>query len=376
MHDALALLERIPSVLTFLLALTIVAECCSVTGVFDAMATTLVTAGRGRTATTWALFMTTTALVTCLLSLDTTAVLMTSASVVVARRIGAPVALFAFPTLWLANMASLWLPVSNLTNLLARDHLDMSDAMGFLALSWPVAVTTTVAPLVCAAVIWRRDLRGATSNADASFSTSDGPARGAGETLEGGYLAGRERTARTAVAVITTVMCVTLLFVEPWMAAGTAALVCLLTVVALMPSRVREVELPWRSLLITAALFVAVAVLHGSGALDPLVDELRSAPPWALAVSAGALANLTNNLPTYLALEPATGSDTARVFALLVGVNVTSGITWWGSVATLLWRDRLRREGIDVSLRRHLALTGGVTIITTAAALIALTLTR
>ena len=71
--------------------------------------------------------------------------------------------------------------------------------------------------------------------------------------------------------------------------------------------------------------------------VDGAVDLLR------LAASSAGLANVGNNLPAYLALEPA-AHDATRVLALLIGVNVASGLTWWGSVATLLWRERLRRE--------------------------------
>lgn len=112
-----------------------------------------------------------------------------------------------------------------------------------------------------------------------------------------------------------------------------------------------------------------------SGALDPLVRTLDDAPAWALTLSGAGLANATNNLPAYLALEPA-AHDATRVLALLIGANVASGLTWWGSVATLLWRERLRREGVTVSWRRHLLLTGSTTFITTAAALAVLALTR
>ncbi|WP_281711725.1 SLC13 family permease [Dermacoccus nishinomiyaensis] len=372
MHEALDLLARVPGVLAFLLALTIVAECCSAAGVFDDLARRLVTVGRGHVPATWLLFLLTTGVVTALLGLDTTAVLMTSAAVVVARRLRAPVAMFAFPTLWLANMASLWLPVSNLTNLLAREHLGSTSSLGFLALAWPVALTTTLVPLLCAAVIWRPAFR--------SFDGHDRPGRRspcttAPDDTSASAPLPQQRSARRSVAVITLLMCAAILVVEPWMTAGVAALCCVLALALLTPERLREITLPWRSLLITTALFVAVAVLHGSGALDPLVRTLDDAPAWALTLSGAGLANATNNLPAYLALEPA-AHDATRVLALLIGVNVASGLTWWGSVATLLWRERLRREGVTVSWRRHLLLTGSTTFITTAAALAVLALTR
>ena len=64
------------------------------------------------------------------------------------------------------------------------------------------------------------------------------------------------------------------------------------------------------------------------------------------------LGNLGNNLPTYLAIEPVTGS-LDRHAALLVGVNTGSIVTVWGTVATLLWRQRCRRAGVEVPLRTY-----------------------
>lgn len=50
-----------------------------------------------------------------------------------------------------------------------------------------------------------------------------------------------------------------------------------------------------------------------------------------------------NNLPAYLALEP--GARTAgELMALIIGVNAGPIITPWGSLATLLWADQLRRQ--------------------------------
>ncbi|MCQ8115681.1 hypothetical protein NP565_24235, partial [Vibrio parahaemolyticus] len=75
---------------------------------------------------------------TAFLSLDTTAVLLTPVvvSMAVARKLD-PLP-FAFVTVVLANTASLVLPVSNLTNLLASEALGGGhDPVAFLALLGP-----------------------------------------------------------------------------------------------------------------------------------------------------------------------------------------------------------------------------------------------
>ncbi len=79
-----------------------------------------------------------------------------------ARQVGAPPLPFAMTTLWLANTASLLLPVSNLTNLLAL-HPFAALGVGTLGYIKLMALPAVVAILVTVAVLWylhRRDLRG------------------------------------------------------------------------------------------------------------------------------------------------------------------------------------------------------------------------
>ena len=64
-------------------------------------------------------------------------------------------------TVWLAGTASLLLPVSNLTILLAthRLHALGLDLGGYLALSWRPALAAVAATVLVTAVLFRRDLR-------------------------------------------------------------------------------------------------------------------------------------------------------------------------------------------------------------------------
>jgi arsenical pump membrane protein len=103
----------------------------------------------------WLLVVVLATLATAVLSLDTTAVLLTPVVLALAHRLHLDEGVFAFTTVWLANTASLFLPVSNLTNLLALHALEQlgvrADALGLLAMTLPAAVTSllvTVALLV------------------------------------------------------------------------------------------------------------------------------------------------------------------------------------------------------------------------------------
>ena len=82
----------------------------------------------------------------------------------------------------------------------------------------------------------------------------------------------------------------------------------------------------------------------------------------------GVLANLINNLPTYLVAEPFAGSQ-SRLVTTLVGVNVAPVLLAWGSLANLLWLRACRTRGLRISAVRFglegllvvpLAVTAGV----------------
>src|SRR5699024_1360363 len=105
--------------------------------------------GRGRRALLWVFVLAMVTVSTAFMSLDTTAVLITPVIVVLARHVGLSPLPFALATVWLANTASLFLPVSNLTNLLAADALD-GTPLEFFAEFWApalVAVLITVLAL-------------------------------------------------------------------------------------------------------------------------------------------------------------------------------------------------------------------------------------
>lgn len=70
-----------------------------------------------------------------MLSIDTTAVLLAPIGLALAAELGLSALPFAFASIWLANSASLLLPVSNLTNLLAQERLGLG-ATGFVRETW------------------------------------------------------------------------------------------------------------------------------------------------------------------------------------------------------------------------------------------------
>ena len=125
--DALAIGERVWPILLFVVAMTVVAELAAAAGLFGACAAWLARVSRGHGWLLWGLVFALAAVTTAFLSLDTTAVLLTPVVIAVARANGVPALPFALTTVWVANTGSLLLPVSNLTNLLARERLGGID---------------------------------------------------------------------------------------------------------------------------------------------------------------------------------------------------------------------------------------------------------
>ena len=90
-----------------------------------------------------------------------------------------------------------------------------------------------------------------------------------------------------------------------------------------------------------------------------------------LSATGATAANLVDNLPAYLALEPV--ADTPqRIAALLVGTNAGPLITPWASLATLLWHERLKSLGVEISWGRYALLGLLVVPLTIVPAVVAL----
>ncbi len=338
--EALAVADRVWPILLFVVAVTVVAELASTAGLFDVVAARLARLARGRTVWLWVLVVALATVATAFLSLDTTAVLLTPVvvSMAVARKLD-PLP-FAFVTVVLANTASLVLPVSNLTNLLASDALGGHDPVAFLALLGPSALIAIAVSVAVLTVVFLRRL------------PRTYPEAGAPTVADPVLL-------RVSAVVTVALLPLLVIGLDPWMPALTAAVV-LVVVFAWRAPRAFGIRLiPWSLLAFTGGLFLAVGALEalGIGRVTSVLagsgDDVVSL--WQLAGVGALAANGINNLPAYLALESVAGSPT-RLAALLIGVNAGPIITPWASLATLLWHDRLVAAGIEVRWSRFILL--------------------
>lgn len=356
--DALAIGERVWPILLFVVAITVVAELAATAGLFDTVGATLARLARGRTRVLWAMTVALAVVATAFLSLDTTAVLLTPVVIAVARSHRLDPVPFVFVTVVLANTASLVLPVSNLTNLLAADALGSHAPLPFLALVGPSAVIAILVSVVVLAIVFVPRL----------------PARHEAATRP--HVADRMLLLASGV-VVAALMPALVSGLPPWIPAVVAAIVLGGVFAWRAPRALRPSLLPWQLVVFASGLFLVVGAAESLGSaaiLGTLAGSGRDLPALFQVAGAGALsANVVNNLPAYLALESTAGSP-ERLAALLVGVNAGPLVTPWASLATLLWHERLRAAGVDISWRRFIALGLVITPLTVAAAVLPLAL--
>ncbi|MFE1993753.1 ArsB/NhaD family transporter [Streptomyces sp. BPPL-273] len=298
--------------------------------------------------------------VTAVLSLDATAVLLTPVVLATAARAGARARPHVYATAHLSNSASLLLPVSNLTNLLAftASGLSFTRFAALMALPWLAAIAVEYA-------VFRRFFRA--DLAEPVAAPTPGAATRAAPAVP----------RFTVVVVALTLAGFALsspLGLDPAWAALAGVLV--LGVRALARRHVTPRELvgaasPLFCVFVLALGVVVEAVVtsgpaSGLGRLLPDGDSLPAL--LGVAAVAAVLANVVNNLPAVLALLPlAAPAGPAHVLAVLIGVNLGPNLTYVGSLATLLWRRILHRHGIEVDLARF-TLLGLLTVPATVAA--------
>lgn len=371
--DLAALIDRVAPILLFVVAMTVVTELASEAGVFLWTARRLRHWGRGYSVVLWLFLAVFATLSTIFLSLDTTAVLLTPVVVSVTRQAGLPPLPFALMTVWLANTASLLLPISNLTNLLAQHSLGGISPAGFAALMWAPSLTAILVPLAFVGIVFRRDLGKRYSRIPVGRIRPD-------QEIGGGSApAAPDRVLLGATALVLALLLPALVSGAPVWIPAVAAAVVLAVVFALRRPRVLKVSLvPWSLLLFSSGLFLVMETARHLGA-SVLVGQLAGQGQGfldlvRLAATGAVGSNVLNNLPAYLLAEPLAQTP-QRMAALLIGVNAGPLITPWASLATLLWHDRLVRMNVLITWKGYALFGLIVAPLTVLAAVAALTAT-
>jgi arsenical pump membrane protein len=335
----------------FLTAMLIIAEGCRREGLFDAMGAVMARGSQGSPRRLLAFVFLIAAAITAVLSLDATIVLLTPVVFVTAARMRVSAKPQVYACAHLANSASLLLPVSNLTNLLAfrASHLSFLRFAALMALP-------TIAVVGVEWVVFTR-----------FFEADLARPRHPGTRPEPPEL---PRLAVTVVACTLIGFAVSsVVGVAPvWFAAAGAVAITIPALVrrtAPPAGLVRAAEPGFLIFVLGLGIIVQAASSNGLETAVRAVLPTGASLPELLAIAglSAVFANLVNNLPATLMLIPvaATAAGPGPVLATLIGVNVGPNLTYVGSLATLLWRRVLRAEDTDVEPGEFLRL-GALTV--------------
>jgi arsenical pump membrane protein len=361
-------LRRIAPLLLFLGSVIVLAKLTRQAQVFDVIATRMAIVGRGNYPALFLLCVAFASVTTMFLNLDTTAVLLTPVMLALAHTARIATLPLAMTTIWLANTASLLLPVSNLTNLLAADRVALA-APAFAARMWlPQLAALTATMLFLWFCYWRRRERGA----DRYLPPPP---------LRLGHPRQRALFGVAGAACLLFILAVGFIPQQIFYAAAVAAVIVVVAFAVLDRTPLRLHLIPWQLLVFVTGLFLVVPTLSQYGLAEVMtafigIDHHGAGLYRAAAAGAG-LSNVLNNLPAYTAGEaviPAGNSD--QLLALLIGTNLGPIVTPWASLATLLCLESCRDHGLRVPLRRFVLTGLGLAVVALVVSVGALLLTR
>ncbi|HEV7581260.1 MAG TPA: SLC13 family permease [Mycobacterium sp.] len=328
-------------VVAFLGAVLVLAKLCDDEGLFEA-AGAAIARGRVRSGGLLRRVFVISSLITAVLSLDAAVVLLTPVVLAAVRRLRTPVRPYAYATAHLANGASLLLPVSNLTNLLAfhTANISFTKFTVVMALPWLGAVATLY-------VIFRWFFAGDLRVQPAPEEVGPAPRPPVfvlvvvGLTLAG-FAVGQSVGVAPAWAALV--------------GASVLAVRSLSRRHTSVGDILRSAHVSFLVFVLALGVVVQAVMLNGMDRAMTAVLPSGSGLPALLAIAAIAavLANVVNNLPATLVLLPlvAPGGPVA-ILAVLIGVNIGPNLTYVGSLSNLLWRRVLRQHDVEAGVGEY-----------------------
>ena len=353
-RDALGAILAGKNALLFLLSLLALSLLISKSGFFEWAAIRCAQVAKGDAHSLYRNAFVAGAIITAILSLDTTAVMLTPVMLALVKRLKVPAAPYVVLCAFVANVGSLALPISNLTNLLFADAFHQTFAAFAARMIAPqlVALVTTYAVLR-----WhfRREL----------------PKRFDGESLpDPGSVVPNHAYFLFCVTVLAVVLIcyflAPLMGLEPYVFAFAGSAVLAFAGMAGGRVRIRAArELAWDLFPFVIGLFIAVQGLENLGIVgveSGWLASMRPGSPEKLLSAAGATAlasNFMNNLPAALIARSVllrSHSHMGTVLAALIGADAGPMITPFGSLATMLVFAFARRDGEEVHAGRLVVL--------------------
>ncbi|MGH4013575.1 MAG: SLC13 family permease [Pseudonocardiaceae bacterium] len=358
---------RIMPLLLFLGSVIVLAKLAREAQVFDVIAVRMAIVGRGNYVALFFFCVVFASLTTIFLNLDTTAVLLTPVMLALAARAGIAALPLAITTIWLANTASLLLPVSNLTNLLAADRVAL-EAPAFAARMWlPQLAAIAATMLFLWLFYWCRAQR------DNDRYLPPPPLKLA-------------EPRKRILFVVASAACLLFILAIPFIreeigyAAFAAALIVVVAFALFDRAKLRLSLIPWQLLIFVTGLFLVVPTLSLYGLAEVMTvligTDHDGAGMYRAAMTGAGLSNLLNNLPAYAAGEaviPDANDD--QLLALLIGTNVGPIVTPWASLATLLCLEACREHNLRIPLRMFVLTSLGLAVVAVTLSVGALLLT-
>jgi len=333
----------------FLIGMMLLSELAREHGVFDWLASATVRSSRGSCSRLFTLVYAAGTAVTIFMSNDATAVVLTPAMLVAARKAKVEPLPYLFVCAMIANAASFVLPISNPANLVVFH--DGLPPLGRWLLAFGVpSILSILATYAAMRWIFRKELH-ATIDHDVEAE----PLSGHGKLVLAGLA--------TVVVVLLVASSLKKDLGLPTCLAALAVTAVVSSAARTNPVRLAK-EISWRTLALVAGLFVLVDATESIGALDltqHALDWVRSLAPAAGALLAsftvGIANNLVNNLPLGLIAGGTLHAAHAKGLianAVMIGVDLGPNLSVTGSLATILWLLALRKEKLDVTFWKFL----------------------
>ena len=343
--DALTGIAKGTDVYLFLTGMMLLSEIARIEGLFDWLAAIAANRAQGSPTRLFLLIYGVGTVVTVFLSNDATAVVLTPAvaAAVKAAKTEKPLP-YVLICAFIANAASFVLPISNPANLVIYGS-HMPPLLQWLPRYLLPSVLSIVATYLLLRWTQRTDLK-----QKISTETPVPKLSGGGKTAAFGIGA-------TAIALLVSSAMDVQLGLPTAIAGSLTAAVVLIGQWKSPWNAVKNIS--WGVLPLVAGLFILVEALDKTGLIRSIGSLLQSdanrattSTAWAAGVVVAFASNLTNNLPTGLiagsALQSAHVSDQITK-AILIGVDLGPNLSVTGSLATILWLNALRREGLSVS---------------------------
>jgi arsenical pump membrane protein len=280
------------------------------TGLHDRAAWELARFARGSRTRLFAGVCAAAALLTCTLSLDGAVVVLVPALVILRRRFDAPIRPLLLATIGVTNAFSMATPQGNPTNLIAINSLGISS----IDFTRTMALPGLLATLLCVAVVARAErprLTGTVALASAMAPPAD--------------LGTLGLLALTVVAEVAAPF----VGIAGWWPPCLAALLGLA-----LRARTAPLQVPWRIGGIIALVTGSLAALTHAAGISRLDVAGSTTAMVAVALLAGGIATIVNNLPAGAVLSRLLPAP--AVFASLIGLSVGAVAGRRGSVATIL----------------------------------------